>query len=113
MENKHIKFNLGFVNHDIIVTKCKKEYKKLTGYKVPNKVTGLNTCTVIDKTNSNVVYIAKKLKDLTMFYTSVHEATHIVDDIFNTYGFQDRELRAYLQEYISAFLYYDSKSLNN
>ena len=109
--SKYIKFNLGFINHDIIVTKSKKQYKKLTGHKVPKKVTGLNTCMFIDKTNSSIVYINKNLKDLTMFYTSIHEATHVVDDIFNVYGFQDRELRAYLQEYVSAFLYYDSNSL--
>ncbi len=109
---KHLKFNLGFINHDIIVTRSKREYKKLTEHKVSKDVTGMNCVRDINNgPKQNIIYINKKLKDLELFYTSVHEATHAVDDIFNIFGFNDRETRAYLQEYISAFLYYDSKSL--
>jgi len=110
MNKKYLEFNLGFINHDIVVTRSKKQYKKLTGYKVPKDITGLNYLKS-SNTKQSIVYIANDLEDLTFFFTSIHEATHVVDDIFDIYGFQDRELRAYLQEYISSFFYYDSKSL--
>ena len=32
---KYLKFNLGFINHDVIVTRSKKEYKRLTKQEIP------------------------------------------------------------------------------
>lgn len=109
---KYLEINLGFINHDVIITRSKKTYKKLTKLEVPEDITGLNYLKEREgKSKQNIVYIGKDVKDLELFFTSVHEATHIVDDIFDIFGFQDREVRAYLQEWISSFFYFDSISL--
>lgn len=109
---KYLKINLGFINHDVIVTRSKKAYTKLTKLDVPEGVTGLNYLKDRpNKSKQNIVYIAKEVKDLELFFTGVHEATHVVDDVMGIFGFKDREVRAYLQEWISAFFYFDSVSL--
>ena len=38
---KYLKINLGFINHDVIITRSKKTYKKLTELELTSDINGL------------------------------------------------------------------------